>query len=137
MTWNHRVYNVKNRNSGEDYFVVKEVYYDEKNEIMGSSNLFYGSETLEGLKWIAEKVINCTEKPIILEENQEKENHVIIEKLISYFEENKAKIADMSDVGNEIGIAIGKFISEKQGYELQDFLSGIKHGVSLAKGTHS
>jgi len=57
MTWNHRIYNVKNQNLGEDYFVVKEVYYNDKNEPIGATDLRVGSETLEGLKWIAEQII--------------------------------------------------------------------------------
>ena len=46
---------------------------------------------------------------------------------------------DLSDLGNEIGIAIGKSIEankNKLGYELEDFINGVKHGVSLVDGTH-
>lgn len=44
---------------------------------------------------------------------------------------------DLGDVGNEIGIAVGKFINNnKMGYELDSFVSGIKHGISLIDGTH-
>ena len=43
---------------------------------------------------------------------------------------------DLSDVGNEIGIIIGKYISSDMGYELEDFIHGVKHGVSLIDGTH-
>ena len=44
---------------------------------------------------------------------------------------------DLSDLGNEIGISIGKYINEaRMGYELDSFVSGIKHGVSLIDGTH-
>lgn len=43
---------------------------------------------------------------------------------------------DIGDVGNEIGIAVGKFINNKMGYELDSFISGIKHGISLVDGTH-
>ena len=44
--------------------------------------------------------------------------------------------SDLSDLGNEIGICLGKYISEKMGFEIESFISGFKHGVSLAKGTH-
>lgn len=44
---------------------------------------------------------------------------------------------DLSDIGNEIGIIIGKHIEkDKLGYELEDFIAGLKHGISLVDGTH-
>ncbi|MFA5366564.1 MAG: hypothetical protein WC333_01490 [Dehalococcoidia bacterium] len=47
---------------------------------------------------------------------------------------------DLSDIGNEIGIAIGKYVREKDddsGWDLTDFIHGVKHGISLVNGTHS
>lgn len=41
---------------------------------------------------------------------------------------------DVSDVGNEIGIVLGDFIHTES--ELQDFIQGIRHGMSLTNGTH-
>jgi len=41
---------------------------------------------------------------------------------------------DVSDVGNEIGIVLGDFITTES--ELQDFITGIRHGMSLTNGTH-
>ena len=43
---------------------------------------------------------------------------------------------DLADVGNEIGFAIGKYISDEMGYDLEDFIAGLKHGISLVDGTH-
>ena len=40
---------------------------------------------------------------------------------------------DFSDVGNEIGIVIGKTITDEQ---FDDFIMGLKHGISLSNGTH-
>jgi len=41
---------------------------------------------------------------------------------------------DISDIGNEIGIVIGdKFDKDNT---LNDFISGLKHGISLTDGTH-
>ena len=42
---------------------------------------------------------------------------------------------DLSDVGNEIGIAIAKYL-KKGGFELDDFIMGLRHGVSSIDGTH-
>ncbi len=41
---------------------------------------------------------------------------------------------DLSDVGNSIGYAIGKHITEKN--TIDDFIVGLQHGVSIANGTH-
>jgi len=50
---------------------------------------------------------------------------------------NNATMTDLSDLGNEIGFVVGKFIDkEKIGFEREDFISGIRHGISLIDGTH-
>ena len=41
---------------------------------------------------------------------------------------------DISDVGNEIGVTIGEYLSTEE--ELNDFITGLKHGISLKNGTH-
>jgi hypothetical protein len=41
---------------------------------------------------------------------------------------------DISDIGNEIGYAIGRFIKNDE--DINDFITGLKHGVSLRNGTH-
>jgi hypothetical protein len=43
---------------------------------------------------------------------------------------------DLSDIGNEIGIILGKYISKEMGFEKEDLIAGIKHGISLIDGTH-
>ena len=44
---------------------------------------------------------------------------------------------DLSDLGNEIGKIIGAHIDNQEiGYELDDLLAGIEHGVSLTEKTH-
>jgi len=43
---------------------------------------------------------------------------------------------DLSDLGNEIGIVIGKYICTDLGYDLDGFINGLKHGISLTNGTH-
>jgi hypothetical protein len=42
---------------------------------------------------------------------------------------------DISDIGNEIGIVLGKHIKDDN-LDLRLFTFGIKHGVSLSNGTH-
>lgn len=44
---------------------------------------------------------------------------------------------DLSDIGNEIGIIIAKHFNDNElGYDLDGFIHGVKHGVSLTNGTH-
>jgi len=41
---------------------------------------------------------------------------------------------DMSDFGNEVGIVVGQFFKSKE--DIEDFITGLRHGISLADGTH-
>jgi len=43
---------------------------------------------------------------------------------------------DLSDIGNEIGYFIGKYLSKDFGMSMEDFIHGFKHGVSVINGTH-
>jgi len=44
---------------------------------------------------------------------------------------------DLSDLGNDIGLNIGEYIDkDKLGYEREDFISGIHHGISIIDGSH-
>ncbi len=43
---------------------------------------------------------------------------------------------DLSDLGNEIGIEIGRLIENMNTEQINDFIHGLKHGISLTNGTH-
>lgn len=44
---------------------------------------------------------------------------------------------DLSDLGNDIGLNIGGYIDkDKLGYEKEDLISGIHHGISIIDGSH-
>jgi hypothetical protein len=43
---------------------------------------------------------------------------------------------DISDLGNEIGLAVGSTFNNMTEEEIRDFISGFRHGMSLANGTH-
>lgn len=58
----------------------------------------------------------------------------IIDSLVNHLNEINYTDGDLSDIGNEIGIAIGKHIPF--GDDKEDFINGIKHGISLIDGTH-
>lgn len=45
--------------------------------------------------------------------------------------------ADISDVGNEIGIIIAKYFDNNDfGWDKDEFIYGLNHGISLTDGTH-
>lgn len=47
---------------------------------------------------------------------------------------------DLTDIGNEIGVAIGKYTmeenAENNALDTESFICGLKHGISLIDGTH-
>jgi len=47
---------------------------------------------------------------------------------------------DLTDIGNEIGVAIGKYTMEENAeddaLDAESFICGLKHGISLIDGTH-
>jgi len=43
---------------------------------------------------------------------------------------------DISDIGNEVGYAIGSALENMTEDEINSFITGFKHGVGLTNGTH-
>jgi len=43
---------------------------------------------------------------------------------------------DVSDFGNEVGHSLGRVIENLTEEQIRDFISGLKHGISLTNGTH-
>jgi 2-keto-4-pentenoate hydratase/2-oxohepta-3-ene-1,7-dioic acid hydratase in catechol pathway len=43
---------------------------------------------------------------------------------------------DISDLGNEIGIMVGHAYKDMTEEDINDFIAGFRHGVSLTNGTH-
>ena len=42
---------------------------------------------------------------------------------------------DISDLGNEVGYCVGKVLTMNE-QDTNDFITGIKHGISLTNETH-
>lgn len=61
---------------------------------------------------------------------------LVLEQLIKNFKEIKYNNGDISDLGNEIGYAVGLYLPELTEEEIKSFVFGIKHGISLTNGTH-
>ena len=58
-------------------------------------------------------------------------NHITVE-----LESGEKIMTDESDIGNMIGISFGKVMDEL-GLDKNDFISGVKHGISIQDGSHS
>ena len=58
----------------------------------------------------------------------------ILNRIKTQLEDVNYDNGDMSDIGNEIGIVLGEFITTES--ELKDFIHGVRHGISLTNGTH-
>jgi len=43
---------------------------------------------------------------------------------------------DISDLGNEIGVTVGHAYKNMTEENINDFISGFRHGISLTNGTH-
>jgi hypothetical protein len=74
--------------------------------------------------------------PSAVKEYNPENNYVRIVEIIDQLKSADYDIGDLSDIGNTIGIIIGKFICEDMGFEEDSFIHGFKHGVSLSNGTH-
>jgi hypothetical protein len=63
---------------------------------------------------------------------------IVVEDVIKHLNDIHYDNGDLSDIGNEIGIVLGKYIKKgKMGYELESFINGLEHGISITDGTHA
>lgn len=60
----------------------------------------------------------------------------VLEQINKNFKEIHYKNGDISDLGNEIGFAIGNVLPNLKEEEIKDLIFGLKHGISLTNGTH-
>ncbi len=83
--------------------------------------------------------------PMMVKGKSEKEIRInnfeqISRDIINQLENVNPKLGDLSDIGNHVGIAIGKYIIQKNednlGFTKESFINGFNHGISLIDGTH-
>ena len=55
-------------------------------------------------------------------------------KLLVARSEDIGYYGDISDFGNEVGVVVGQHFKKKQ--DIEDFITGLRHGISLVDGTH-
>ena len=63
----------------------------------------------------------------------------VLENLIEDLKERQKEInyiGDISDLGNELGVCVGKLYLNMNPIEIEEFIHGFRHGVSLTNGTH-
>ena len=58
----------------------------------------------------------------------------ILINLVQHLENVKYDNGDISDVGNEIGMALGNYVETEQ--DFKGLVQGIRHGISITNGTH-
>ena len=68
MGWNHRV--LAHKDGDEMFFQIHEVYYDKKGKPNSytANGVSVGAESIEGIYWVLEKMKECANKPILLED---------------------------------------------------------------------
>jgi hypothetical protein len=67
MFWNYRIVNLKSENGGEDWYCVREVYYDEKRKPEGHSDVSVGSESLEDVQNVLDMMSKALKLPALQE----------------------------------------------------------------------
>ena len=59
-----------------------------------------------------------------------------LSEVISEISEEVTYFGDLSDFGNEIGVAIGEMFPNMTEQEISEVISGLRHGISLTNETH-
>jgi hypothetical protein len=69
MEWDFRFVNMPSGNGGDDWFELREVYYNEDGALVGHSNPCVGSETVEGVVQLAQWWQQAASKPPLHEKD--------------------------------------------------------------------
>ena len=60
----------------------------------------------------------------------------VLKTISSKLKTSTCNSGDISDIGNEIGMAVGLALNDMKASEISVFIFGLKHGISLTNGTH-
>ena len=71
MHWNYRIVNLKSENGGEDWYCIREVYYDDNDKPEGHCDVSVGSESLEDVTNVLDMMRKATELPALQESDFE------------------------------------------------------------------
>lgn len=67
--WNYRIVNVPSANGGEDWFELKEVYYNHDMSLMGYGDAFVGGETLGEVQLVIQHILEAAQRPAMHEDD--------------------------------------------------------------------
>ena len=73
MHWNHRLIRFTEPGDTEVFHKFAEVYYNDDGTLMGYSEPFMLSETVEGMQELAERLLKATTLPVLDESDFPKE----------------------------------------------------------------
>ena len=66
-------------------------------------------------------------------------SQTILDNFLKDFQDRRSNvdyIGDLSDFGNEIGISLGHTYPNMNDSEIEQFIIGLRHGISLTNGSH-
>jgi hypothetical protein len=67
MNWNHRLMNCPSDNGGDDFFVFKEVFYDDQDRPDGYSNPFMGGDSIDEVQELLARLQKALTQPVLHE----------------------------------------------------------------------
>ena len=68
MNWNHRLMNCPSDNGGDDFFVFKEVFYDDQDRPDGYSNPFMGGDSIDEVRELLVRLSVALSLPVLHED---------------------------------------------------------------------
>ncbi|MCK9575699.1 MAG: hypothetical protein WC979_02390 [Candidatus Pacearchaeota archaeon] len=94
------------------------------------------SSDVRVIKWLTGYTVDCEfdESEFISDKWSVGKFAQMIDSIKNQLESIQYTNGDLSDIGNEIGISIAKHLTEDN--NVNDFIHGVKHGISLIDGTH-
>lgn len=60
----------------------------------------------------------------------------IFDNIINDIQKAKSNNIDLNELGNIIGQVVGKYVSDEFGFEEDDFITAIEHGISVSTNKH-
>jgi hypothetical protein len=67
MNWNHRLMNCPSENGGKDFYVFKEVFYDDQDRPDAYSNPFMGGDDIDEVRELLVRLSVALSLPVLHE----------------------------------------------------------------------
>jgi hypothetical protein len=69
FTWNYRIVNATIENGGDDWYCLREVYYDDLGKLIGHAAPCLGAEDMDGFKDVWHMVMEALTLPPLQEDD--------------------------------------------------------------------